>query len=444
MKPLRLVILLAVLPVVGGLMAGCDGTDPIEDTTDLDETLTALITRDGQRKLSNFILPNSDDFAAIPQDPRNPLTADKVQLGKLLFHETALATNPRHEAGRGTYSCATCHHAEAGFQAGRRQGVGDGGVGWGNQGEGRTQNPAYAVADLDVQPLRSPTVLHGAYQPVMMWSGALGANWPNEGTEAQWQPGTASANNHLGYDGLETQAIAALVTHRMDRLETSIVASHPTYTALWDRVFPQDSVSMEPAGLAIAAYERTLLAYKAPFQRWLRGEVDAMTAAEKRGAIVFFGKANCELCHTGPALNQMAFYALGMPDMQGPDVFGDVPENRGRGGFLDDPNEDFKFKVPQLYNLKDSPFYGHGGTFRTLREVVDYYNDGIPAQPLPEDRLPDQFKPLALTPAEIDDLVLFLTESLYDSDLIRYVPNTLPSGNCTPANDPQAQADLGC
>ena len=169
-----------------------------------------------------------------------------------------------------------------------------------------------------------------------------------------------------------------------------------------------------------------------------------MTNAEKRGAIVFFGKAGCEDCHTGPALNQMAFYALGMPDMQGPDVFGDVPESLGRGGFLEEDSENYKFKVPQLYNLKDAPFYGHGGTFRTLTEVVDYYNAGIPARPLPEGRLAALFKPLGLTRGEVNDLVRFLAESLRDPDLSRFVPESLPSGHCTPANDPAARADLGC
>lgn len=445
MQNLRRQVFLGALLVVGCLSGGCEITNPTGgNDADLDETLTALLTRDGQRTLSNFILPNSDDLAAIPQDPGNPLTADKVALGRLLFHETALATSPRHEAGRGTYACATCHHAGAGFQAGRRQGVADGGVGWGVNGEGRRRSPAYEVAELDVQTLRTPTALNGAYQPVVFWSGALGAKWPNEGTEAHWTPGTPLAVNTLGFDGLETQAIAGLDMHRMGALETSVVASHPTYTAFWDRVFPGDSVSVVTAGLAIAAYERTLLANRAPFQRWLRGEAGAMTEAEKRGAIVFFGKAGCELCHTGPALNQTAFYALGMPDMQGADVYGDLSESLGRGGFLGDPDEYYKFKVPQLYNLKDAPFYGHGGMFRTIREVVDYYNEGIPARTLPEGRLAGPFKPLGLTRTEIHDLVLFLTESLHDPDLTRYVPAALPSGHCTPANDATARVDLGC
>ncbi len=234
--------------------------------------------------------------------------------------------------------------------------------------------------------------------------------------------------------------------HRMDSVQNTIVMSDPTYTALWESVFPGEDVTLEKVGLAIAAYERTLLTDKAPFQRWLKGDLNAMSTAEKRGALVFFGKALCEVCHTGPALNQMDFYAIGMPDLEGPDVIGPVDDESrvGRGHFLDDPTENFKFKVPQLYNLTDAQFFGHGGSFRTLREIVEYYNDAIPEVAIPDDLIPSRFRPLDLTEQEMDDLVLFLSESLYDPDLSRYNAATLPSGNCTPANDAQARIDLGC
>ncbi len=427
------------------VLAGCDGMAPEAAPPEepaLDDSLEALITLSGQRRLSNFVLPESDDLSAIPQDPANPLTPEKVVLGRLLFHETGLATDPRRPEGRGTYACATCHYAGAGFRSARRQAIGEGGVGWGRRGEGRAPDPAYGPADLDVQPLRTPSVLNSAYQRLMLWDGSLGAHGPNAGTEARWTAGTSAGVNALGYDGLETQAIAGLTVHRMGNLSASPLARD--YAALWEAAFPGTPFSLENAGLAIAAYERTLLADRAPLQRWLRGERTALTPAEKRGALLFFGKAGCATCHTGPALNQMAFYALGMPDLQGPDVLGVVPESRGRGAFLGDAAEDFKFKVPGLYNLKDAPFYGHGGAFETLREVVEYYNAGVPARPLPEGRLVSRFRPLGLTPAEVDDLVTFLSEALYDPDLMRYVPDALPSGQCTPANDTRSRADLGC
>jgi cytochrome c peroxidase len=118
---------------------------------------------------------------------------------------------------------------------------------------------------------------------------------------------------------------------------------------------------------------------------------------------------------------------------------------KGRGGFTLDPADDFTFKTPQLYNLTDSPFYGHGSSFATLREVVEYKNDAVAQNAIvPPGQLADGFHPLGLTPEEVTDLVAFLENALYDPKLERYVPNRLPSGNCFPVNDPQAQADLGC
>ena len=57
-----------------------------------------------------YLLPNSENLGSIPQDPKNPLSAEKVLLGKLLFHETALAVNPTLAESKNTYSCASCHH----------------------------------------------------------------------------------------------------------------------------------------------------------------------------------------------------------------------------------------------------------------------------------------------------------------------------------------------
>jgi len=438
---IRFVVVGICLVITGcsGMESG--GGEEIEEQPELDETLADLITFQGQRSLLDFAFPESDDFGSIPQDPNNPLSADKVELGALLFHETALATNPVKPEAAGTYSCATCHHAGAGFQAGILQGIGEGGSGWGQNGEGRRAETSYAPDEVDIQLIRTPSVLNTAYQEVMGWAGSFGVRGPNRGSDILWEEGTLFEVNKLGYDGLESQAIAALMRHRMDSLENSIVATDPTYQALWEAVFPGEPVTTELVGLAIAAYERTLLANRAPFQRWLKGERMALSAAEKRGAIVYFSKGDCETCHTGPSLNQMDFYALGMPDMPGATEDIDI---LGRGAYVRVEAEEYKFKVPQLYNLKDNPFYGHGGTFRSIREVVEYYNDGIPAVDLPAGRLPDQFVPLELTDDEIDDLTLFLTESLYDPDLDRYAKVTLPSGNCTPANDAQAKRDLGC
>ncbi len=450
---IRLVMAAIVMMTTTVAFTACDSSSAPDDSSGaLDAQITDLLNSasNGQGP-AFFTMPASDDYAAIPHDPRNPITAAKVELGKMLYHETALTTNPKNPANLMQGSCASCHHVDAGFQAGMRQGIGTGGLGFGTSGEARHPDPECTVQELDVQQIRSPSAMNLAWQPDILWNGQFGATDLNVGTEAQWTAGTPKEVNHLGYEGLEIQAIAAQTVHRMD-ITTSIVPDNAEYRQMFAAAFPAIDASQrmtpENAGLAIAAYERTLLANHAPWQRWLGGNHGAMTDQQKRGAILFFGKANCVQCHTGPALASMAFYGLGMGDLNGAGVEGydpTAPEHKGRGGFTGNSADLYHFKVPQLYNLTDSPFYGHGGTFNTIREVIEYKNLAVPQNAnVPQSQLSEWFKPLNLTDAEIDDLVAFLSVALHDDDLHRYVPTAIPSGYCFPDNDPPARADRGC
>lgn len=399
-----------------------------------------------------FKLPDSDDYQLIPADPNNPLNADKVQLGRMLFNETGLGMNAKYEDGIKAFSCASCHHSRAGFQAGIFQGIADGGIGFGMFGEERTINPIYAEDSCDVQQIRTPTALNSAYQDIMLWNGQFGATGMNVGTESQWTPGTPKETNNLGYQGIETQAIAGLGVHRMHIDED--ILDELGYKVMFDNVFSDfsgsDRYTKETAGLAIAAYERTLLANRAPFQLWLRGQSDAMSTQEKRGAIIFFRDAQCGACHTGPALNTMDFYGYGMKDLCDHDGniiqrdFNAV-ENKGRGGFTGNPEDDFKFKVPQLYNLLNSPHYGHGGSFQTIHDVVEYKNNGVKENPhVIDGQLAEHFHPLQLNEDQVQAITDFISTGLYDDALRRYDPDMLPSGNCFPNADEQSKVDLGC
>jgi cytochrome c peroxidase len=144
----------------------------------------------------------------------------------------------------------------------------------------------------------------------------------------------------------------------------------------------------------------------------------------------------------------MEFHALGMNDLNGAGILGydpSKPEHKGRGGFTLRAEDMFKFKVPQLYNLTDSPILGHGASFHSVREVVEYKNAGVPQNAnVPQSQLSPWFKPLGLTDAEISDLVAFIEDGLHDPNLYRYVPSALPSGFCFPNNDPQSRLDRGC
>jgi cytochrome c peroxidase len=228
--------------------------------------------------------------------------------------------------------------------------------------------------------------------------------------------------------------------------------STTTYKEYFEKAFPTlsgtDLYTKENAGLAIAAFERTMLSNEAPFQKWLRGYQKAMFDEEKKGAILFFGKARCVSCHTGPALNKMDFFAMGMADLDGPGIYGTAPdkaENLGRGGFTKNPVDNYKFKVPQIYNLKDSPFFGHGGDFKSVREVIEYKNLAIARNPaVPNSQLAAEFVPLGLSDEEISQLTRFVESALHDASLDRYNPSTLPSGFCFPNNDIYTKSDLGC
>lgn len=434
------------------LVVGCSDDSVISPGNELDQELeSALIAHSPTQDLEFFRLPESDEFAKIPQDSRNPLTAAKVELGKMLFNEPAMLSKPNKPEGFGMASCASCHHSRAGFQACVPQGIGEGGTGFGVDGEGRMPLATYATEDLDIQPIRSPSAMNAAYQEAQLWNGQFAGSSINAGTEWNWV-GPKEANE-LGYEGVETQAIAAQGVHHLHFQENPELVENPQYVALWEDAFPEVPVAErytdEHAGLAMAAFERTLLANQAPFQKWLRGDKSAMSDKAKRGATLFFGKANCASCHTGPALNDMEFYALGMKDLEGEGVYGDGiltdDVKKGRGGFTGKVEDEYKFKTPQLYNLADSPFYGHGASFKSIRAVVEYKNNAQSENAIvPETQLAAEFVPLNLTQAEIDDITEFLYNGLYDPNLQRYDPSALPSGDCFPNNDPASKADLGC
>ena len=230
------------------------------------------------------------------------------------------------------------------------------------------------------------------------------------------------------------------------------MAQKPLYRVLFNLAFrdqPHNQrISDVNAGLALGAYERTILANKSPWQRWLRGQRNALTDGQLRGALVFFGKGDCASCHTGPALNSMTFHAIGMNDLAGEGVFGQArtnPERLGRGGFTGVADDMFKFKTPQLYNLKDSPFYGHGASKRSVRAIIEYKNAGVAENAqVPSSQLAAEFQPLGMTSSEMTDLTDFIENALYDPWLERYQPRHLPSGECTPWNDPLSRIELGC
>lgn len=397
-----------------------------------------------------FILPESDDYASIPQGVKNPITSEKVALGNMLFFETGLARNAMKKEGIGTFSCGSCHVPSAGFMPGRPQGIADGGIGFGLNGEDRIKSSGYEEEELDVQGARPLSLLNVAFVSNTSWNGQFGAHGVNEGTEEIWDLEESTEVNHLGLDGIESQNIEGLKLHRMEI--DGYVLDTLGYRALFDEAFydfpVEERYSFTTASFAISSYIRTLIPNKAPFQRWMKGDLSAMTDLEKKGASVFYGKAGCFRCHKGPALNSVEFHALGVKDLYETGAFktdANDRRNKGRGGFTRKAEDLYKFKVPQIYNMGDSPFYFHGSSKHSLREVVEYFNEGMPENTnVPAEQVSPLFHPLYLTTSEKEALVEFLENGLRDPDLERYMPASILSNNCFPNNDPISQEHLGC
>lgn len=399
---------------------------------------------------SNFILPFHEDYSAHPSDPRNPITKEKVELGQLLFHETALATSPKYSLSEGEYSCGTCHNADAGFKAAVPQGIAEGGLGFGLEGRGRAKRGDYPVELIDVQERRPPSTLNAGYQKNVFWNGMFGSGELNEGTEHRWDQVHLAEHNYLGYEGVETQTIMGLKLHGL-RNTKGIIQKYPEYKARYDAAFPElteeERYTEISTALAMAAFVRTITTTQAPWQEWLRGDDQAMSEDQKLGAMIFFGKAGCSSCHTGPALNSMSFHAFGFDDLKGERVHRYHPDHEGHLGryeFTGKDQDKHKFKTPHLYNLVGNNFYGHGSSMNSVREVVEYKNRAVPQKDVPAEYLSSQFVPLGLSDKEVDQLTIFLEEALFDPDVQRYFPHSTPSGNCMPNNDPQSRVDIGC
>lgn len=456
--------ILLLLGTLGLLVSSCKSDELTLSTLDftLETVLNAAASKEGSN-YTHYIMPQSNDYHLFEQDwEHNPITKEKVELGKFLFFETGLALDALKTSGEETYSCGSCHIPSRGFTPGRAQGIADGGIGFVNNGlsdrSPRLEDPdnpndddsRYREDELDVQGARPLSMLNSMYVTNSTWAGAFGAGGVNEGTEDKW--GGLTEVNHLGMAGLESQNIEGLHLHRMRTDKETF--ERLGYIELFDKAFPNieetERYGELTTSFALSAYLRSLLPNEAPFQRWLKGEKTAMTEQEKEGAILFFRKAGCVNCHKTGGLNAMEFYAVGVNDLhesegQVHNVDPNDPRHLGRGGFTDKDEDKYKFKVPQLYNLKDAKFYFHGSSKQSLREVVEYFNAGIPENNrVPAEQISPFFRPLNLEDDEIDALTAFLETGLYDADLDRYMPESIPSGFCFPNNDMLSRHQMGC
>ena len=179
----------------------------------------------------------------------------------------------------------------------------------------------------------------------------------------------------------------------------------PSYDQAFARAFPKSGVTMKNIATALAAFERTLVARNSPVDRYNAGDTSALDEAAVRGKELFFGRARCATCHSGPNFTDGLFHNTGViGDDLGRAAFDRVGEFQMR------PYPFFQmrraFKTPGLRNVALTAPYQHDGSEASLAEVVRFYNLGG-RDPRSYGKALD-IRPLNLTDAELDDLVAFL------------------------------------
>jgi len=277
----------------------------------------------------------------------NPYSMAKVELGRYLYFDARLSVDE-------TVSCATCHNPKFAFTDGAPVSTGIKG-----QKGGRS----------------APTVINRAYALAQFWDGR--AQSLEEQAKGPMQNPIEMGNTH--------EAIVA-------RLKG--IAG---YRPLFARAFGSEEIDIDRVAKAIACFERTVLSGNAPFDRYKRGDKSAMTAEQVRGMAVFFDKGKCDRCHEGANFTLNAYANLGIgTDKPEPDV--------GRYAITKDPRDWGVFKTPTLREIEHTAPYMHDGRFKTLEEVVDFYDKGG----IPNRNLDPTVKPLHLTAAEKSELVAFL------------------------------------
>ena len=283
--------------------------------------------------------------ADIPFPADNLYTPEKAALGKALFFDPRLSGNQN-------MTCATCHNPSFGWEVSVKTPIG-------------AQNTALAR--------QAPTVLDQAWVHPQFWDGRAASL-----EEQAKGPIQAPAEMNLKLD----EAVKR-------------ISGVPDYAAWFKKVFPDKGVSGDTIAMAIATYERTVVASYAPFDVWLDGDESAVSDAAKRGFALFNGKAQCAGCHSGWNFTDNQFHDIGIS--QGDDI--------GRGK-LEPGNvkAQFAFKTPSLRDIGQRAPYMHDGSLQTLEEVVEFYNKGG----IKNKNLDENIRPLHLTDQQKSDLVEFL------------------------------------
>ncbi len=289
------------------------------------------------------------DTAPAPAD--NPTTAAKVELGKMLYMDPRFSST-------GTVSCNSCHNVMEGGDDSRS-------VSMGVHGKTGGRN--------------APTVWNSAFHSVQFWDGRA----PLLEDQAK---GPVANPVEMGMKDVETA---------MDR-----VRKIPGYKPYFDKAFGEDSMTVDNAAKAVAAFERTLITPNSPYDKYVKGDKKAMNSQQVRG-MEKFASTGCTACHSGAAFNGPqqklgeGFYAK-FPTFADNDYASKykLADDKGREEVTGKSADRNMFRVATLRNITDTAPYFHNGSVNDLGEAVR-----VMAKTQLNRDLPDE---------DVDDIVAFL------------------------------------
>ncbi len=281
----------------------------------------------------------------VPAPKDNQITPERITLGKFLYFDTRLSRD-------NTVSCATCHNPELGWSDGQPKAIGI---------EGRQG------------PRNSPTIINTAYQRHQFWDGRAKSL-----EEQALGPIQADVEMDMDLDEL---------VKRLNGIKG--------YKELFEKAYPGEGITKDTIAKAIATFERTVVSTEAPFDRYIKGDENAISENAKKGFALFTGKGKCNNCHDGFNFTDGSFHNLGLGD-----------SDIGRYKLKKRASWFHAFKTPTLRDVTKTAPYFHDGSIKTLEEATAVCGNGgrFPnsknLSPLIEDR--------GLTQEEIRLIVDFL------------------------------------
>ena len=367
-------------------------------------SLNEDLTQSEEEILAELMLPDPGTLPGVD----NNNAYDKVELGRLLYWDPILS-------GEKDVSCATCHHPDFGYADGRALPLGVGAVGLG------PQRRDVSNGRIPVVGRNSPTVMNTVYNGTTARGTVPQSQapmfWDNRARSLE----TQALGPPLSFEEMRGHAFDANVA--LDSIEARL-RDNREYRRLFEGVYGRrNSISSENIADAIAAFERTIVADNSPFDRFMAGDAQAISAQARRG-FQRFNDVGCGTCHQGPMFSDYLPHALGVPE---------TPLREEADGGV---NNTWAFRTPTLRNITLTPPYFHNGTSQTLNDVMQFYLRAQNVGPGPNSVPPTnpnvrEVDPLlanmTLQAQDIPDIIAFM-ESLEDNDFDKEIPNSVPSG----------------